>query len=131
MSLSDRYDYLKAAKASIYNNAREGGGGSWGRFEDQRGTWKGKGTCRDKGTVASARGRAGAEGTVPMGGAASTPTLQHRPATAQILLLELPNCPCPGPGCPQPQRPGERHCRQCTDSGACSGCCAIHRDTFN
>lgn len=66
-SLSDRYDYLKAAKASIYNNAREGGGGSWGRFEDQRGTWKGKGTCRDKGTVASARGRAGGRGLCPQG----------------------------------------------------------------
>lgn len=25
MSLSERYDYLKAAKASIYNNVREGG----------------------------------------------------------------------------------------------------------
>lgn len=58
MSLSERYDYLKAAKASIYNNVREEGirerGGS---FEDQRGIWESKGDylqgSRGKGTGAS------------------------------------------------------------------------------
>lgn len=68
MSLSDRYDYLKAAKASIYNNVREGGGGgSRGRFEDQRGTWERRGDRvspdgGDEGTVASGRERAGVVG---------------------------------------------------------------------
>lgn len=72
---------------------------------------------------------------MPTGGATSTPTPHHSPAVAWILPLELPKCPCMGPGCPQPQCPGEGlwmwHCRQCTDSGACSGYCTIHLDTFN
>lgn len=64
MSLSDRYDYLKAAKASIYNNVKEGGVEEDGAGLKIKGA-PGKGgghsvspSDGDEGTVTSARERA-------------------------------------------------------------------------
>lgn len=123
MSLSERYDYLKAAKASIYNNVREGGDRErWGKFEDQRGSWESKGDSlcfgsRGKGTAASRQ-----KGLV-WWGETLCPVGRGQPAAMALLshslrpqhsLWPLPVTPAfgadkvPPPGCRLSQTPGKQ-----------------------
>lgn len=59
MSLSDRYNYLKAAKASIYNNAREGGEGAGAGLKIKGAPGRVMGTREDEGIAAPAPGQMG------------------------------------------------------------------------
>lgn len=72
MSLSDRCNYLKTAKASIYNNAREGGEGAGAGLKIKGAPGRGMGTSEDEGIAPPAPGQMGCA----HGGLLSTPALQ-------------------------------------------------------
>lgn len=107
MSLSDRYDYLKAAKASIYNNVREGGVEGDGAGLKIKGA-PGRGEGAASAPVAGAKGwwlrlgkglvcwgEAGAGGEQPRaeGLLSQALRLQHPPWSPQLLLpLGLTKC---------------------------------------
>lgn len=59
MSLSDRCNYLKAAKAPIYNNEREGGEGAGAGLKIKEAPGRGMGTSEDEGIASPAPGQMG------------------------------------------------------------------------